>query len=282
MLRCGARVVPEDDEQRAAVRALADNATANGVEAFLGDGGVLHVPGEHVCDPVAVTGALAGAAAALGARVRTGARVEAIAGDTLHAAGEALRFAVAVNCAGVRADEVARLAGDDSFALYPRKGEFLVFARRSQDIRLPVPSPGTKGVLAFPTLDGHTVIGPTAFDGEDKRDRTVRAEARRALLAHPAARGLGEPVAAYAGLRPAGRDGANYVIAPSPAHARLINVAAIRSTGLSASLGIAEHVCGLVEAAGVPLGDERALPAVAPPPAGREPWWERAAQRSAA
>ncbi|MDP9346915.1 MAG: hypothetical protein M3P44_14620, partial [Actinomycetota bacterium] len=99
-------------------------------------------------------------------------------------------------------------------------------------------------------------------------------------LAHPAAAGLGAPIGAWAGLRPAGRDGANYVIGPSPASARLINVAAIRSTGLSASLGIAEHVCGLVAEAGVVLGAERALPAVAPPPAGREPWWARAARRS--
>ena len=52
-----------------------------------------------------------------------------------------------------------------------------------------------------------------------------------------------EPIASYAGLRPAGR-GRNYVIGPSPACPRLINVAAIRSTGLSASLGIAEHVVG--------------------------------------
>ncbi|MEP6953475.1 MAG: FAD/NAD(P)-binding oxidoreductase, partial [Solirubrobacteraceae bacterium] len=63
---------------------------------------------------------------------------------------------------------------------------------------------------------------------------------------------------------------------------RLINVAAIRSTGLSASLGIAEHVCGLVRDAGVELGEERELPPVAPPPAGRRPWWQRAAERSRA
>ena len=46
---------------------------------------------------------------------------------------------------------------------------------------------------------------------------------------------------AYAGLRPAGR-GVNYVIGRSRACPELVNVAAIRSTGLSASLGIAEHV----------------------------------------
>ena len=57
--------------------------------------------------------------------------------------------------------------------------------------------------------------------------------------------GLGEPVHAYAGLRPAGR-GVNYVIGRSRACPALVNVAAIRSTGLSASLGIAEHVAGIL------------------------------------
>ena len=52
-----------------------------------------------------------------------------------------------------------------------------------------------------------------------------------------------EPIAAYAGLRPAGR-GVNYLIGPSRDCPGLVNVAAIRSTGLTASLGIAEHVTG--------------------------------------
>ena len=55
-----------------------------------------------------------------------------------------------------------------------------------------------------------------------------------------------EPVASYAGLRPAGRDGVNYLIGPSPLCPQLINVAAIRSTGLTASLAIGEHLANLV------------------------------------
>ena len=89
-----------------------------------------------------------------------------------------------------------------------------------------------------------------------------------------------EPIASYAGLRPAGR-GRNYVIGPSSADPRLINVAAIRSTGLTASLGIAEHAVGLLADGGLELGGERELPAVEPVSAG-EPWWSRAARRRAA
>jgi glycerol-3-phosphate dehydrogenase len=99
----------------------------------------------------------------------------------------------------------------------------------------------------------------------------------KAARAHPPLEGA-EPIAGYAGLRPAGR-GVNYVIGPSAAHAQLINVAAIRSTGLSASLGIGEHVAELVGAQGVELGERRQLGAEPPDPA-RTPWWRRAADRS--
>jgi glycerol-3-phosphate dehydrogenase len=84
-----------------------------------------------------------------------------------------------------------------------------------------------------------------------------------------------EPIAAYAGLRPAGR-GVNYLIGRSAACDGLVNVAAIRSTGLSASLGIAERVCSLVGVA----GDEEPLRG-GPPPVRSGPWWRRTAEHSA-
>jgi glycerol-3-phosphate dehydrogenase len=291
-LRCGAVVRPRGDDDTARIAALTQTARANGVAVRQRGDGALEVPGEAVTDPVAYTLGLAGAAAAGGAAIRTRARVEAIervaGGLVLRAAGgESVTCAAAVNCAGLHADDVARLVGDDSFAIYPRKGEFLVFeapeGRALDRILLPVPTERTKGVLVFPSIDGRVIAGPTAHDQDDKDDWTVREEGRAEVLAKavamlPELEGA-EPMAAYAGLRPAGRD-VNYVIGPSPACPRLINVAAIRSTGLSASLGIAEHVRGLLERRGVALGPDRRLAADASPP--REgPWWRRTAHHHA-
>ena len=87
-------------------------------------------------------------------------------------------------------------------------------------------------------------------------------------------------MAAYAGLRPAGR-GVNYLIGPSASCPGLLNVAAIRSTGLSASLGIAEHVVSLLAERGVALGADRPLPKAGPAIADGPPWWRRAAERHA-
>jgi glycerol-3-phosphate dehydrogenase len=233
-------------------------APANGVAAERRDDGTLLVPGESITDPVHFTRALAAAARACGAEVRTGVRItERLPGLT-------------VNCAGLYADEVARLYGDDSFEIYPRKGEFFVFDGIALDrILLPTPTRRTKGVLVFPTLDGKVVAGPTAVDQTDKEDWSVRPEALAEVRAQAAELlpdiADAEPIAAWAGLRPAGR-GVNYVI--RRAGDDLVNVAAIRSTGLTASLGIAEHVADLI----APDAPVAPLPAVSVEPP-EVPWW---------
>jgi glycerol-3-phosphate dehydrogenase len=248
--------------------------------------GSLEVPGESVTDPVVYTLALAQAAERLGAELRMNFRVAGLErpADKFSLRSEDGATAgcrVLVNCAGLQADTIARMAGDDSFEIYPRKGEFLVFDppnnARLDRILLPVPTKRTKGVLVFPTLDGKVVAGPTAVDLEDKHDWSVRPQARdeilpKAIAMYPPLRDA-EPIAAYAGLRPAGR-GVNYLIGPSTACPGLVNVAAIRSTGLTASLGIARLVAELVGSAGVGLGPLRDL-TPAPPPTITGPWWER-------
>jgi len=288
VIRCGAVLRPKDDSDADVIGGIAAGARRNGVEVNLGPDGVLEVPGEAVTDPVAYVLALAEAAASGGAEIRTGAPVEAIERndgglELMLADGERVNCRIAVNCAGLRADEVARMCGDESFEIYPRKGEFFVFdppgGEPLERILLAVPSKRTKGVLVFPTVDGKVVAGPTAHDQQDKDDWSVRPEAAdevlpKARVMLPALEGA-EPIASYAGLRPAGR-GINYLIGPSTACAGLINVAAIRSTGLSASLGIAEHVTSLIAAQGVELGQQRDLAAGTVQPAD-QPWWRRTA-----
>jgi glycerol-3-phosphate dehydrogenase len=293
LLRCGALLRPPSGSDRPAVSALEENARRNGVPVSLRDDGALEVPGEAVTDPVAYTLSLAGAAERHGAALRTGFRVASVSSSagafTLQEpGGGSVACRTLVNCAGLYADEVARLAGDDSFEIYPRKGEFLVFEPPAGEglecVLLPLPTKRTKGVLVFPTLDGKVAAGPTAVDQADKRDWSVRGEAPLEVL--PQAAAMWPPleeatrVGAYAGLRPAGR-GVNYLIGASRAREGLVNVAAIRSTGLSASLGIAERVCELVAGLGVRVGQEQPLEP-GPAPVSEGPWWRRTAEHVAA
>lgn len=289
VLRCGALLRPLKEGDGEVVAALAANAERNAVEASLHRDGRLEVPGETVTDPVAYTLGLASAARQNGVDLRTGFPVASIRRENgslvvESAGGESVRCGLVVNCAGLHADAVARLVGDYSFEIYPRKGEFLVFdppaGETLERILLPVPTKRTKGVLVFPTIDGKVMAGPTAVDQEDKHDWSVRPRAAAEILPKatamwPALEGA-EQIAAYAGLRPAGR-GVNYLIEPSRACEALVNVAAIRSTGLTASLGIAEHVCGIVQRLGLSLSPERPLQRLdAPRPT--LPWWRRAAE----
>jgi glycerol-3-phosphate dehydrogenase len=277
VLRCGA--VMRGDPER--LDRLLAGARRNGVPVNRPDEQTLEVPGEAVTDPVRYTRAFAAEAGRHGAELQFGFELAAVeSGMRLRASdGRTTSARVLVNCAGLFADDVAGLLGDESFAIYPRKGEFVVFDQGIEQILLPVPSERTKGVLVFPTIDGKTVAGPTAIDLEDKRDRSVRPGARdeilaKAVLMYPALEGA-QQIAAYAGLRPAGR-GVNYVIGRSPACEELINVAAVRSTGLTASVAIGERVAGLVRDAGIQLGRARDLIGGVPPGLD-QPWWQRRA-----
>lgn len=294
---CGALLRPLKPEDEAAISGLAENARRNGVEASRRDDGALEVPGESIVDPLALTQALAAAAVRHGAELLAPFRVSGVEAEPgalrlSDGSGDEVRCRYAVNAAGLGADAVAAAAGDDRLEIYPRKGEFLVFEQdpgeKLHRILLPVPEEGTKGVLVFPTVDGHVIAGPTAVDGTDKSDWSVRPEAREEILAkaermHPPLVGA-EPVAAYAGLRTAGRsprDGrqVNYLIGPAPTCERLVNVAAIRSTGMTASVAIAERAVEELGSLGLELGDEAPL-APATEPSRGEPWWRRAAARS--
>jgi glycerol-3-phosphate dehydrogenase len=285
VLRCGAEVRASAGQ----TGELADRARRNGVEVEQHEDRLV-VPGEAVTDPVALTLALARAAGRLGARIKCSARVTQIECEEevvlTGAEGNLVRCRTAVNCAGLFADEVARAVGDDAFRIYPRKGEFVVLqpppgAAPPGRVVLPLPTARTKGVLVFPTIDGAAMAGPTAVDQEDKKDWSVSSAAaeqlvQRARRIEPALERF-EHVFSYAGLRPAGAGGVNYLIERSRSCPRLVHVAAIRSTGLSASLGIAEHVAGLVEETGVRLGAEKPVPQLEPSePA--VPWGRRAAE----
>ena len=122
-----------------------------------------------------------------------------------------------------------------------------------RSIVLPVPTARTKGVLVAPTVFGNVLVGPTADDVPDRRDVSTTEAGLSALVAaaERIVPGLAaeEVTATYAGLR-AATEHPDYQIAVLGQYTR---VAGIRSTGLSASLGIAEHVVDLLAGAGLPL-----------------------------
>ena len=111
-------------------------------------------------------------------------------------------------------------------------------------ILLPVPTAITKGVVVCPTIFGNLLVGPTAEEQESRTRADVTREQLEALVARgneilPRLRDQ-SITATYAGIRPA-TGAKEYQIKHYPERHYLC-VGGIRSTGLSAALGIARHV----------------------------------------
>lgn len=111
-------------------------------------------------------------------------------------------------------------------------------------IILPVPTAITKGVLLSKTIFGNLLLGPTAEEQQDRETATVDETKMRELIEQgsrllPTLANY-SVTASYAGLRPA-TEQKHYRIQPYPDR-QWICVAGIRSTGLTAALGIAQYV----------------------------------------
>jgi glycerol-3-phosphate dehydrogenase len=217
----------------------------------------LFIPGEYIVDPWSAPLAYATQAIENGARIVRLAEVTAAVrkgnGWCLKTSRGEFLAKLVINCAGNFGDLVEGFVRPSPFRIRPRKGQFVVFDKTALPVMptivLPVPTERTKGVVLCPTIFGNVIVGPTAEDQDDRERATVESGTLRTLLAE-AARMVPalaeEPVTAtFAGLRPA-TERRDYIIEALPAQG-WITVAGIRSTGLTAALGIAQHVEGLVE-----------------------------------
>jgi len=278
--RAGALLVAWNDEQLAQFPAIVDRSHANGYDRIrevgpeelyamtphLGPGarGALEVPDEGIICPFTTPLAYATEAVLGGCELLLGTRVTGLerprGGALLVSTQTAiLKTRFLVNAAGLYSDELDRMLGHDVFTVTPRRGELIVFDKLARPlldrILLAVPTATTKGVLLAPTVFGNLLLGPTAEDIADKRDTSstdaglayLRAEGERIM---PELAGY-EITAVYAGLR-AATEHSDYQLAIEDrlGYAR---VGGIRSTGLSASMAIAEHVREGLGAAGLPL-----------------------------
>jgi len=235
----------------------------------------LEVPGEHVIDPWSAPLAYLTQAVALGMQLVRNAEV--LSGEfdgkwRIETTAGAILAASVVNAAGLYGDIVdARLGLVPDFTIKPRKGQFVVLdkaARRHVPrIILPVPTEMTKGVVVCPTAFGNVLIGPTAEEQDDRERAMVETAALEALLARgtaivPALASV-SVTAVYAGLRPAS-EMKHYRISARPDR-RAITLGGVRSTGLSAALGLAQHALSLHESFGTHFAPPAAVPDVTMP-----------------
>jgi len=84
------------------------------------------------------------------------------------------RADVIVNCAGVYADAINNMISPEKIKITPVKGEYLLVDKSAKPCVsrtiFTLPTDVTKGVLVTPTVHGNTIVGPTAYNVNDKDD----------------------------------------------------------------------------------------------------------------
>jgi len=177
--------------------------------------------------------------------------------------GDTLEARWVVNAAGLRADEVSRACGAEEFHISARKGEEYILERGAAGfpghVIFPVPARSSKGVLVIPTVEGTTMIGPTAEEVEDKDDVSTTPENldRVLELAGRMVPGIArrDIITSFAGLRPV-LPGDDFLIELSRKAPAFVQVAGIQSPGLTASPAIGEMVKELLKQDGLELTEK--------------------------
>lgn len=284
---CGKLVVAADAHEEAELFALKKRGEDNGVEGLRMIGAdeirkrephikgcaALDVPSTGIVSAEELVHAFARLATGQGANIVNHARV-----TSLEPAGSAIRVSLrigdeedsqtetidarcVINAAGLYADEVAAMLGNNSWKIYPVRGEYCEVRgpRASLIHNLVYPLPHADGlslgVHFTKTLWGTFLLGPTATYVDSKtnyeKDRLPIAD-----FAHSAKTLLPEIEEkdlqlGYSGLRPKlvppDHHGiADFVITRDANAPQAIHLVGIESPGLTAAPAIANHVSQLV------------------------------------
>lgn len=160
-----------------------------------------------------------------------------------------------VNCAGVYSDKIARMAGDESFSVHARRGEYQLLDKEFSGLVnctiFRTPSKMGKGILVSPTVDGNTILGPTSEDIEEKDNTETTMEglakvSRECLESVPSLPRQGA-ITSFCGLRAVGSTG-DFIINEKDG---FVNCAGIESPGLTSAPAIAKYVAELLKNAGM-------------------------------
>jgi len=274
----GSLVIGFNEKDEEEIKALYERGIANGVsgleilnkaelselEPNLSDKVTvaLFAPTAGIICPYELTIAAIGNAMDNGAELIRGFEVtditETSEGYEIKSADKKIKGKYIVNAAGVYADKIASMVGDNSFKITPRRGEYILLDKECESLIsrtiFRTPSKKGKGILVSPTVDGNIIVGPTAEDIEDKDDKSatkkgfekIISEAKENLKDIP----FGKSITSFCGLRATGSTG-DFII--NKGAKNFINAAAIESPGLSASPAIAKEVCNLLEAEGLKM-----------------------------
>ncbi len=229
--------------------------------------GALYAPSAAVVNPWRLCLAMAETAAKNGVEFFLDSEVtqiEKINGSFKVTAGDkAYDTKYIINAAGLYSDRIAEMVGAKDFEIYPSKGQYYLLDKTSNwlvnSVIFQCPTEKGKGVLVSPTAEGNIIIGPNAESGNERDDVSTTREGLE-FVAEEANKttkmiDYRENIRSFAGLR-ANSDKRDFIIGESSLCRHFINVAGIKSPGLSSAPAIGEYVVEILEDCGMLLTEK--------------------------
>lgn len=280
-IKNGSLVIGFDEEDKAVLETLLERGQKNGVTGLrlLNDAEVhalepnlspnvkyaLHAPSGAIICPYELAVAAIGNAMDNGADLKCNFEVNDICkmGDAfaVSSKNDWVQAKFVVNAAGVYSDEIAKLIGDYSIDVHPRKGEYILLDKGEGSILnhtvFRTPSEKGKGILVTPTVDNNLLLGPTSVDRMDKTDAGTTKEGFSKILQEASENVEGIPfhkaITSFCGLRAVGNTGDFIIRSPQKG---FVHAAGIESPGLSASPAIAEYIVDMLKEQGLELEEK--------------------------
>lgn len=274
----GSLVIGFNEEDEKTIETLYKRGVSNGVEKLqtinrdelkkleknISDDATcaLYAPTGAIICPYELTIALIGNAMDNGTELKLNFEVEKIISNPeyyeIKSEKETVKARYVVNAAGMYADKIAAMIGDNSFKIHPRRGEYILLDKECQNTVshtvFSIPSKMGKGILITPTVDNNILIGPTSVDICDKEDKSTTESGFTAIIAKAKKNIKNIPfnktITSFCGLRAVGDTGDFIINSPTK---RFVNVAGIESPGLSASPAIAQYSINILQQQGLKL-----------------------------
>ena len=277
-LPIGSLVLAFDEEDEKTVRELYERGVKNGVpDLALWSGDEVRAHEPHVSEKVTLAlwapsagiinpweyaHAMIETAVVNGVELRRSSGVTSIekidGGYRIETTSGTVEARSVVNAAGVNSAKIHEMVAAPAFRIRPNRGEYYLMDKsdgtRANCVLFQCPNQAGKGVLVSPTVGGNLIVGPSADAADDAACVATTADGL-ALVREKALRTMPDlpfrgTIRTFAGMRANSDQSDFYIRAAAPC---FIDLACIKSPGLSAAPAIGEEAVRLLEQEGIDL-----------------------------
>lgn len=279
----GSLVVAFSEEEAKTVEELFERGNANGVpnlkilnreelkeaEPMISDEALcaLYAPSAAIVNPWEYGLAMAETAVRNGAEVLLESEVTSIKKENgvfkITAGEKEIEAKYVINAAGVNCDDVHNMIAPPKFKVIPSAGEYYLLdkseGKRARHVIFQCPNKDGKGVLVSPTVHGNLIVGPNA-DARDKDDTSTKTRCldfvrEKAVKSVPSIN-FRENIRNFTGVR-AATEIDDFII--EFACEGFLDLAGIKSPGLSAAPAIAELAVKMLGESGLALEEKESF-----------------------